>query len=265
MAEITPQEAFKSKAKFSEFMAEENPAKILSTIADYPKADGKAIITLAELTQSTDALIGLLQGAANMPQPPFLVWIITNEKEPLIQAAYSINKYADNKFGLFIFKASLIDDKVEFNCLLKPDKKSLGNNFTYAKEIQNKYWQKYFEICDEIGSDMQVSPKYQHWQYLGMGKKGVGLMLSVSTKLKYIGADLIINYNKSIYEKLLLNKEEIEKELGELEWINISDNKSSKIRKTLDYDVNNENQVEKAIKEHIKLAESFKATFSKYL
>src|SRR5574344_1630123 len=178
MAEITPQEAFKSKAKFSEFMAEENPAKILSTIADYPKADGKAIITLAELTQSTEALIGLLQGAANLPQPPFLVWIITNEKEPLIQAAYSINKYADNKFGLFIFKASLIDDKVEFNCLLKPEIKqhSRMSTKTPAKTLQLEYWQKYFEICDELTSEMQINPKPQHYQYISIGKSGGQIM-----------------------------------------------------------------------------------------
>ena len=53
--------------------------------------------------------------------------------------------------------------------------------------------------------------------------------------------------------------------MGELEWINEPNNKTTKIRKTLPFDVSDLNIQEKAVKEHINLALQFKETFSKYL
>ena len=61
------------------------------------------------------------------------------------------------------------------------------------------------------------------------------------------------------------HKEDIENELGTLNWINKDKNKSSKIRKTLDFDITDESQVENAIRAHIKMAEDYKKVFSRYL
>lgn len=89
-------------------------------------------------------------------------------------------------------------------------------------------------------------------------------MLSVSIQKEYIGVDLVIS-DKTIYKYLYNQKDKIEAELGELEWVNESNNKTTKIRKTLPYDVSDLNTQEKAVKEHINLVLQFKETFSKYL
>ena len=133
-----------------------------------------------------------------------------------------------------------------------------------CKIIQKQYWEKYFEICDEMALDLQVNPQYQHWQYLPMHKRRVCLMLSVSIQKEYIGVDLVIS-DKTIYKYLYNLKDKIETELGKLEWINEPNNKTTKIRKTLTYDVSDLNTQAKAVKEHIDLALQFKETFSKYL
>ena len=90
-------------------------------------------------------------------------------------------------------------------------------------------------------------------------------MLTISTQIKYICVDLLINYKKSIFEELQTHQAEIEEELGVLDWINEPDNKSSKIRKTLGFDITDSTQVDEAIKAHIDLAQKFKTVFSKYL
>ena len=90
-------------------------------------------------------------------------------------------------------------------------------------------------------------------------------MLSASTQLKYIGVNLVINSDKKIFQNLLEHQEEIEQKLGKLEWINKERNKSSKIRKTLIFDITNSTQIKEAILAHIKLAEEFKKVFSEYL
>ena len=145
---IIPQDAFKSKKNFEEFMANHNAPEIISVLADYPKANGKAIVTIADLTQNSETIINALSEIKNLPQSPFIVWIVANERENLITAAETLNKFSNKDFGIFIFKAFLNNDKIEFKCLLKPDIKT--QFYGKAKQIQLKYWERYFEICDEI-------------------------------------------------------------------------------------------------------------------
>ena len=74
---------FKSKQNFSEFMAEQHPPIITSTLANYPKADGKTLVTFAELTQNYETLMNHIGSdlVKNLPKAPFIIWIIANERE----------------------------------------------------------------------------------------------------------------------------------------------------------------------------------------
>jgi len=75
----------------------------------------------------------------------------------------------------------------------------------------------------------------------------------------------MINNKKEIFEKLSEHKTEIEEDLGCLEWYSQDNVKSSRIRKYLNYDITNAEEVGNAIRNHIKTAEEFKAVFKKYL
>ena len=265
MTTITPTEAFKSKQNFSEFMESEHPSIVFSTLAGYPQQVGKPIITFSELTQNFETFLNNVGSdlVQNLPYSPYFVWIVANERENILKTLDLINKHAIKGFGIFVFKAFLNEDKMEFKCLLKPELRKANNSNTPAKKMQLEYWEKYFEVCDETQSEMQVSPESQHWQYLPIGKRGVSIMLSVSSVKKYVGVDLVINYDKSIFEKLYAYKNEIEKELGELEWVNIQKNKSCKVRQIYSVDLDDRENWLDAIKKQIEIAENFKMTFSK--
>ena len=101
---IIPQDAFKSKKNFEEFMANHNAPEIISVLADYPKANGKAIVTIADLTQNPETIINALSEIKNLPQPPFIVWIVANERENLITAAETLNKFSNKDFGVLFLK-----------------------------------------------------------------------------------------------------------------------------------------------------------------
>lgn len=268
MITITPAEAFKSKQNFSEFMEKQNPPIILSTLADYPKANGKNIVTLAELTQNFETLTNTIGSdlVKNLSQAPFIVWIVANERENVLNAVSTINKYSCRGFGIFVFKACLNEDKIEFKCLLKPQiTKQTRNSETQAKTLQLEYWQKYFEKCDELQSDMQINPKPQHFAYIPIGKAGVQIMQTINTADNYIATELLINNKKEIFNELVKNKVEIEKLLGELNWYSPENIKSSKIRKTYNINIDNKKDWETATCVHIRMAETFKEVFKKYL
>ena len=253
-------DVFKSRQNFSDYI-ETNSSEVISQILEnYPKRSMH--IVYPQLTQSSEGLINAA-GELVEEQKAYIFWFIANEKEDLLKIAKTLNNFFDKNYcGIFVIKAFLNVDKIEFNCILKPEH-SINRN-TPCKIIQKQYWEKYFEICDEMALDLQVNPQYQHWQYLPMHKRRVCLMLSVSIQKEYIGVDLVIS-DKNIYKYLYNLKDKIEAELGKLEWINEPNNKTTKIRKTLTYDVSDLNTQAKAVKDHIDLALQFKETFSKYL
>ena len=261
---LTPIEILKSKQNFSNFMAD-TPAFIVSTLADYPQADGKVILEVAELTQNFETFANLLDDpmVENLPQPPFVVWTVTNPKDRVLQKVRAINKYATSGFGIFVFKAFLNEDKIDFECLVKPEIKYREGGI--AKQHQLAYWQEFNTVNIKKKLGWKIKPKTQHWQYLPIGKRGVSIMISANTQEKLIGVDLIINYDESIYNRLYEHKKEIEKELGTLEWVNKPKNKSCKVRKTLPCDITDSSKYEEIIEKHIELTNEFKTVISKYL
>ena len=260
MTEITADEALRSKQKFTEYIQNHSGEVIKDLLLDYPYR--LINIVYPQLTASSEGLVDAVN-KLKFNDKAYIFWFVANEKEDLTKVATILNQNFDKKsFGIFIIKACLNDNKMEFNCILKPEH-SINKN-TPCKVMQKQYWEKYFEICDEMALDLQVNPQYQHWQYLPMHKRRVCLMLSVSIQKEYIGVDLVIS-DKTIYKYLYNLKDKIEAVLGELEWINEPNNKTTKIRKTLPFDVSDLNTQEKAVKEHINLALQFTEPFSTYL
>ena len=105
----------------------------------------------------------------------------------------------------------------------------------------------------------------QHYQNISIQKSGVQILQTVNTQRNYVASEIAINNNKDLFERLLEHKEEIEKEIGHLEWDSKENNKSSKIRKIFEIDINNSANHECAINEHIKMSAELKNIVHKYL
>lgn len=262
---ITAQEVLKSRQNFSNYIEKHKDKVIEELLKDYPNR-GLHIIC-PQLTQNAD---GLMEAVSELRgnQKAYIFWFIVNEKEDLINIAKTLNHYFNQNYcGLFVIKTVLNGDKIEFKPILKPEipTKQVRNNNTPAKQIQKEYWDRYFEICDELQSEMQINPAPQHYQYISIGKKGVQIMQTVNTKDKYVATELFINSDKGIFNKLLKSKDEIETKLGFLDWQDLEGKKSSRIRQVLHYDITDTNNIDETIKSHIKMAEDFKETFRKFL
>jgi len=262
---LTAEQAFKSRKNFEDFVRDCNKGDIIRTLADYPQADGKVIATVAELTQSADTFVSTLAEIQKYKQPPFIVWIVANEKENLVQSIKSLNLFLVKGCGIFLFKAYLNGNKMAFETLAQPHKTAKRNAETDTKQLQLNYWTKYFEICDKLECDLQVKPASQHWQYISIGKAGVSIQLTINTQQNCVGCELLINNNKEIFYLLEKSKEKIEKQLGELDWQELKGKKSSRIRKVYAVDITQEINWETAVKEQIRMAEEFKSTFIKSL
>lgn len=266
--EITAAETLKSRASFEDLVLNAPmPQDACQIINGYPQ---KGVERIADLTQNFDTFLNKISDENfNVIQTPYLVWFITSEKEKIMRALSVINK-GDTALKIFVFKAYLLnDDEIGFECLLKPylkeKTKRTVNTETPAKLLQKAYWEVYFAECDEEQSEMQVTPQPRHYQNVSIGKAGIQILQTINTQNNYVASELAINNNKEIFNTLFEHKEEIEKEVGELEWGSKETNKSAKIRKVFPIDINNSKNHLKAAKEHIKMAEELKAIAHKYL
>ena len=262
--ELTLEDVFKSKAAFEDFMVNQPmPVEICEVMSNYPQ---KETTRIAELTQHIELLIDKI-GEDGFNPNQYLVWIVTCPKDKIVNTVKNLN--GKGRLEVFIFRAYLNEDKPEFECLLKPElkekRKRTVNTETPSKQLQKAYWEVYFEECDKEQSEMQVTPYPRHYQNVPIGKAGIQILQTINTRDNYVAAELAINNNKEIFNTLLDHKEEIESEIGKLEWDSKENNKSAKIRKAFPIDINNPKNHQKAAKEHIKMAEELKAIAHKYL
>jgi hypothetical protein len=129
---LTAEQAFKSRKNFEDFVKDCDKVDIIRTLADYPQADGKVIATIAELTQSSDTLTNTLTEIQKYKQPPFIVWIVANERENLVKSVESLNSFLMKGCGIFLFKAHLNGNKMDFEILAQPSK-----SIKRTSQIQN--------------------------------------------------------------------------------------------------------------------------------
>ena len=263
---VVLEDIFRSKTNFENAMVNSSlPISIAEIMQQYPK---KTITRIADLTQNMETLLNVT-GQKNCQLNQYLVWIITNEKEKIMNTLSLFNDSNNGKFEIFVFKASLNGKKIDFECLLKPElkEKRVKNNNTPTKRLQKNYWKLYITECDmSENPDMQIKESApQHYQNVSIGKYGLQILQTINTQENYVASEIAINNNKDLFYKFLEHKEAIEKELGKLQWVSKETNKSAKIRKVYPIDVNNLENYKKAIQEQIKMGAELKAIAYKYL
>lgn len=259
---------FKSRASFEDYIINSPmPLEICEAMQDYPKKD---VVKIAELTQNFQSFLNKVNNE-NFNPKQYLLWFVTNPKTEIIKTMQLINLSGINGLGVFIFKTSLNGNKIDFECLLKPQlvikQKREVNTNTPSKQLQKSIWEKYIDICDASEyPEMQIKEAApQHYQNVSIGKSGVQILQTINTKDNYVASEIAISNNKEIFERLIEHKDEIEKEIGKLEWDSKENVKSAKIRKTFEVDVNNPENHEMAIAALIKMGAELKATVHKYL
>jgi len=263
---LQPAEIFKSKAAFyDEMVNKPMPLEICEIMQEYPK---KPAVRIAELTQNIETLINTI-GDEDFDTNQYLVWIVSNPKDKVVNTVKRLN--GKDGLGIFIVKAYILNDvNIGFECLLKPELKEkvkrTVNTETAAKQLQKEYWETYKAVSDELQSEIQILEALpRHYQPVSIGVKGVQIMQTVNTQKHYIASEIGINNDKALFEKLLEHKEEIESEIGTLEWDSKETNKSAKVRKTYLIDINNPENHAQAAAEHVRMAEALTAIARRYL
>lgn len=259
---LTAAEALKTNKNFEAFMADV-PIEIISELAEYPPAENKLIVEIAELTQNKDSLFKFLNNPKCKNRKSLMViWVVNTVKEEILNFVDIINERTDKDFGIFVFKAELNNNKMAYECVLKPQikEKKQGNNFNL------EFWKKYYDIATARKSKIVAKPNDRQFKTISAGKSGVAIMQTVSKEQLKLGSEIYIQDSKETFDKLFAKKAEIEKEIGcELEWLRLDNKKASRIVKYIKAELLDNVKMQSAINEQIEMGEKLKSIVAKYL
>lgn len=256
---ISAQEALKNTVKFREFIVEADKTPFEEVLKDYP--NNSEILYIMDLTQKAETYhnaISELDG-----RNPYIIWVVTNPKPELLKYVLFFNRTRTKNVGIFVFKASLNEDQMQFECILKPNKTSKISSGEDTEKFYLDHWNRYVETCKQFDIlNMIVKPIPKRSTFVSIGNANVKIMQTVSKKSGFVSSELYIT-DKNIYDLLFDQKDKIEKQVGELEWLRLDDKKASRIVKYFNIDV--EADPERAAQEHIRSAQSLKEVYQKYI
>jgi hypothetical protein len=285
MTKTQTESVFKSRKDFRSFVAEAGKEKLEEIIGSNlqilsvseestdEKPDILAVCNIhektvieCELKQNIKTLVGLLKYASSYNAKNIL-WLVNQETTDSIETASWLNKIISHEVKLYIVKCYLKNDEVCFKLLLIPSANTYQKpkpKITNTKENQEKFWQEFQKYTTENNLPIKINPAPQHWQYVSIGMQGVSIQLTINTTKNNLGCELLIANNKEMFYKLEEQKKEIEKQLGKLDWQALEGKKSSRIRTTMDFNLESTNY-QHGILWLINTTNKFKDIFSKHL
>jgi len=253
-------ETLKNTTKFREFVVNADKTPFEQVLKDYPENGVKYIIDLTQKAETYHNVIGEFKEG----ETPYIIWVVTNTKPELLRYINFFNTTRNKNTGIFLFLASLNNNQIEFNCILKPNKltriKSSGEDM---EKFYLDHWNKYAEICNKFDIDVQIKPIPKRTTFISVGTAKAVIMQTISRKSKYVSSELYIK-DKNLFDLLYEQKDSIEKKFGTMEWLRLDDKKASRIVSYFKIDVEDPANQEKAIIENIRLAQNLKSVLLKF-
>jgi len=174
-----------------------------------------------------------------------IIWIVKDYREEHQKAIDWLNEHTDEKICFYLIKLELwqIEDSnpaPKFEVIASPNEwakilktSSSGGEYTETKIKQFEFWTKFKNYVKEKDTKIRLqTPRYQGWYDVSMGSSDAHIALTVNSIKDLVACEIYINRNKSLFNFLSEQKDEIEKEIGEeAKWTDSQVVSSIKIRK----------------------------------
>lgn len=206
---------------------------------------GRKIIIENQLEATDHTHLGQLITYAAGLEAEFVIWIVRDVREEHRQAVDWLNEHTDEHINFFLVEIELwqIDGSApaaKFAMISRPNewkrsvRSSTDGELTDTKAKQLEFWQQLKEFAAANRSELKLrTPRPQHWFDIAIGRADCHVSLIADSQEDKVRCELYIHNSKELYQALLSNKDEIEKELNivePLEWMELPGKKASRIR-----------------------------------
>lgn len=244
----------------------------------------KRKVIIENQLESTDHKhLGQLLTYASAHDASIIIWVVKDYTEEHKQAIDWFNRHMPEEISFFLVKIELWQigaslPAPKFNIICQPNswaktlKKASSldrGNPSDLKLLQQRFWQALKEYVNEKPEKNQVNygrtPRPQHWYDISFGTSKANIALTFNSKSSQIGCELYIKKDESIYNRILIDKEIIESELGsDIEFQDLPGSAAFRIIKTYSGNLFNEEKWGEYFEWLDTQAGKFQRTFRKY-
>src|SRR3989339_140641 len=224
---------------------EANVGKFSVDILAEEEATGRKIIIENQLEDTNHDHLGKIITYAAGYDAEIIIWIVRDVREEHQKAIDWLNEHTDEDINFFLIKIELwqienSNPASKFEIIVGPNewakaiKTSPANGeLTNTKLQQLDFWSKFKEYVRENDKNIRLqTPRPQHWYDVSMGSSDGHVGLTINSRENLLGCEIYISRNKDLFEFLKEQKNEIEKEIGEVaEWVDAPVASRIKIRK----------------------------------
>ena len=244
--------------------------------AEEPTADRKVIIE-NQLERTDHDHLGKLITYASGLDAEVIIWIVKEVLEEHQQAIDWLNENTNEKINFFVIRMEVwkignSEPAPKFHIISKPNnwtksiKQSVQKSaLTETKKLQLKFWNHFKQYAIENNLNLRLrKANPQHWYDLSIGRTDCNISLTVNSLKKELACEIYISNSKETFDEFYNNKEEIDKSINALEWMELPTKKASRIKKKTKGDFRNENKWPTYFEWLGKTAIQFQETCTKY-
>ena len=241
---------------------------------------GKNVLIENQLEPSNHDHLGKIITYASGLDAAVVVWIVQEAKEEHASAIEWLNKHTGDDLAFFLIEIHaftigdskpapqfrIIQQPNEFAKMVKEISKNteLNDSQTYRLE----FWNMFNSVIDERGKPFNKhKPSTDHWYTVAIGSSKCHISIDLVNKENRIRIGLWIPNSKELFDKLLVEKENIEKDSNlQFEWDRLDGKKASVICTYIEgLDFEKQYNYKDLMNKIIEYVVVFKNTFSKYI
>ena len=239
----------------------------------------RRIIIENQLEDTNHDHLGKLITYASGKGADIVIWIVKRAREEHRSAIEWLNNHTDENISFFLIEIKLYkigdsDPAVKFEIIEKP------NNWTKevkkqtsadpAKRFRLEYWTAFNEYAFTKAAFAKCfkrrKPSTDHWMSLSLGSSAYHLDILTLKKRNAVSVEFYISDDKTIFQRLLQHKDEIETELGfMLDWRELPDKKASRIIIEKPVNLDNDDEWNDQFEWIIDMCIRFKKAFKKFV
>lgn len=241
---------------------------------------GTKVIIENQLEATNHDHLGKIITYASGLDAKVVVWIVKEAKEEHKSAIEWLNNNTINDIGFFLieihaYKIGDSEPAPKFEVVEKPNDFIKRSKSTFDDDELNKsqserliFWEQFNEHVISKGKPFSVrKPTTRHWYNVAMGTTEAHMCVSLINTDNTIVIETYISDNKTLFDQLYENKDEIEKEFGsELVWDRLDGKKASRIKHYIPgLDFDDHSNYNELIDQAIDCTVRMRDVFKKYL
>ncbi|MBQ6480877.1 MAG: DUF4268 domain-containing protein [Anaerolineaceae bacterium] len=241
---------------------------------------GKSVLIENQLEQTNHDHLGKIITYASGMNASVVVWIVAEAREEHASAIEWLNKHTDDDVAFFLieihaYRIGDSDPAPMFKIIEQPNDFARSvkaavtkGELSEAQIKRQEFWTQFNEVLDSRGKPFNKrKATTDHWYSVGIGSSRCYISIDLVNKQHKMRVGFWIPNDKSLFDSLLENKNEIEQSVGQtLDWDRLEGKKASVISASIPgLNFNKQDNYPELMNKAIDMVLSFRDAFKPFI